>query len=356
MSQTYIIAEAGVNHNGELKTAIELVDAAVEAGADAVKFQTFNARSLVTKEAMKADYQKEGTSNDKQFEMLSKLELSHDAHRELFQYCKKKNIEFLSTPFDMGSLSFLINEFDLSRIKVPSGEITNAPFLLEIGRLGKDVILSTGVSTLGEIEQALMIIAFGLVCRDGKPTWEKIESNYYNPFTQEVLKKKLSILHCTSSYPTKFDQVNLKAMDTIRNAFGLQTGLSDHSVGISIPIAAVARGAVIIEKHFTIDKELPGPDHKASLDPIELKNMVRSIREVEQAMGGSIKGPTKDEVSNKSVIRKSLVALKPIQEGDLFTEDNITVKRPGTGISSMFYWDWLGKRATRSYNEDELIQ
>jgi N-acetylneuraminate synthase len=354
--KTYIIAEAGVNHNGSLEMAKSLIDVAVECGVDAIKFQTFCAEKLVSKAAGKADYQKRTTeAGESQLDMIKKLELDEKAHHELIQYCHMQDIQFLSTPFDLDSLRLLISCFDLPYIKISSGEITNPPFLLEIARTGKSVILSTGMSTLGEIEIALGVLAFGYLGKGEYPCIETFQEAYSSIDGRQLLQQKVSLLHCTTEYPAPFGEVNLKAMDTLRSAFGLPVGFSDHTSGIAVPLAAVARGAVIIEKHFTLDRNLPGPDHKASLEPVELKNMVESIRQIEEALGYSYKIPTPSEVKNKTVARKSLVANQAIKRGEKFTIDNLTTKRPGTGLSPLYYWEWLGKFAERDYEQDERV-
>jgi sialic acid synthase SpsE len=266
-----------------------------------------------------------------------------------------QDIQFLSTPFDLDSLRLLISCFDLPYIKISSGEITNPPFLLEIARTGKSVILSTGMSTLGEIEIALGVLAFGYLGKGEYPCIETFQEAYSSIDGRQLLQQKVSLLHCTTEYPAPFGEVNLKAMDTLRSAFGLPVGFSDHTSGIAVPLAAVARGAVIIEKHFTLDRNLPGPDHKASLEPVELKNMVESIRQIEEALGYSYKIPTPSEVKNKTVARKSLVANQAIKRGEKFTIDNLTTKRPGTGLSPLYYWEWLGKFAERDYEQDERV-
>ncbi len=359
MNQTgkaYIIAEAGVNHNGSLDMAIHLVDVAADCGADAVKFQTFQADKIVSKSAGKADYQKQTTdAEESQYEMIKKLELDEAAHAVLISRCRSKGIQFLSTPFDPGSLDLLANRLDLPYIKIPSGEITNAPFLLEIARTGKPVIMSTGMSTLGEIETALGILAFGYLNSNELPGIKVFEKAYCSTEGQRVLRDKVSLLHCTTEYPAPFSEVNLKALDTLRAAFGLPAGLSDHTPGIAVSIAAVARGAVIIEKHFTLDRNLPGPDHQASLESGELKELVRSIRQVEEALGTSGKRPSFSESKNKLVARKSLIAGRPIKKGEKFNETNLTAKRPETGISPLHYWEWLGKIAERDYEIDERV-
>lgn len=330
--KVFIIAEAGVNHNGSLELAKNLIDSACRAGADAVKFQTFKAEKLVSKKASKADYQKETTqSNETQFEMIKKLELDVSAHEELISYCKEKEIMFLSTPFDHDSIE-LLHGLGLEMFKIPSGEITNLPYLRHIGSLNKKVILSTGMANLGEIESALNILILS-----------------------GTNKKNITILHANTEYPTPMEDVNLRAMQTIAKAFDIDVGYSDHTLGIEVDIAAVALGAKVIEKHFTLDKNMEGPDHKASLEPEELKAMVRAIRNIEKALGSSVKKPSTSEKKNMAVARKSLVAKTNIKKGEFLSEENICVKRPGTGISPMRWDEVLGTRAEKDYNEDDLI-
>ena len=332
MSRIFIIAEAGVNHNGSLELAKKLVDVAVDAGADAVKFQTFKADQLVSKSAQKAEYQKQATAaEESQYEMIKKLELDENVHREIIGYCNEKKIMFLSTPFDHSSIE-LLNNFEMPIFKIPSGEITNLPYLQHIGRLGKEVMLSTGMADLGEIEDTLDVLV-----QSGVP------------------KEKITVLHATTEYPCPIDEVNLRAMQTIRAAFGVKVGYSDHTEGIEVPIAAAAMGACVIEKHFTLDRAMKGPDHKASLEPAELKAMVQAIRCVEQALGDGIKKPSKSEVKNISVARKSIVALRPIKKGEIFCEENLAIKRPGNGISPMQWNEVIGQAAQRDYQSDELI-
>lgn len=352
----FIIAEAGVNHNGSLDLARDLIDAAADAGANAVKFQTFKADKLVSRMAAKAGYQIANTGViESQHEMIRKLELSDADHVILIQHCEAKGIEFLSTPFDLDSLELLANKFDIERIKLPSGDITNAPLLLQTARTGKQVILSTGMSTLGEVETALGILAFGYCEPSAAPSLLGFENAYVSENGRKALQDNVTLLHCTSEYPAPFADVNLHAMATLANAFCLPIGYSDHTTGIAVSIAAVALGATVIEKHFTIDRNLPGPDHKASLEPDELKQMVCSIREVELALGSPIKQSAASELRNRSVARKSLVAACPIQKGEVFTQDNLTVKRPGDGVSPIRYWEWLGKVADRNYQQDDKV-
>lgn len=355
--KTYIIAEAGVNHNGSLEMARKLIDVAAEAGADAVKFQTFKAEALVSKSAAKAEYQTTSTGKDEsQFDMIHKLELDEVAHRELIAHCQKRGIEFLSAPFDFACVDLLAKTFDLPCLKIPSGEITNGPLLLYIAQTGKSVILSTGMSTLAEVEQALGVLAYGFV-RDGScPSLEAFRKAYLSDDGQIALLEKVRLLHCTTEYPAPFEDVNLRAMDTLSQTFDLPIGFSDHTSGIAIAIAAVARGAVVVEKHFTLDRTLPGPDHQASLEPNELKAMVRSIRQVEMALGDGVKQPTASELKNIPVSRKSLVAKTEIRAGEVFTVANLGAKRPGDGVSPMAYWDFIGCTARCAHSPDEKVK
>lgn len=331
-NKVFIIAEAGVNHNGSIELAKELIDVAVEAKADAVKFQTFKAENLVSKNAQKADYQKQTTDkNESQFDMIKKLELDVDTHKELMLYCKTKDIMFLSTPFDHDSID-LLSDLGLEIFKIPSGEITNLPYLRHIGKLNKKVILSTGMADIGEIEDALDIL---------------IEAG--------TKKENIVVLHANTEYPTPMEDVNLKAMVTIGNTFDIAFGYSDHTLGIEVDIAAVAMGACCIEKHFTLDCKMEGPDHKASLEPDELKAMVKAIRNIELALGSSIKKPSKSEIPNMQIARKSIVAKVGIKKGEILTEEKITIKRPGNGINPMRWDEIVGTIATKDYKEDELI-
>lgn len=332
MAEVFIIAEAGVNHNGSLELAKCLIDAAVDSGADAVKFQTFKAVNVVSRQAPKADYQKQATGEEEsQFEMIRKLELDVDAHRELMAYCKAKNILFLSTPFDHDSID-LLADLGLEIYKIPSGEITNLPYLRHIGALRKQVILSTGMANIGEIEAALDILTEAGTSRDN-----------------------ITVLHANTEYPTPMQDVNLRAMQTIATAFNVKVGYSDHTLGIEVPIAAVAMGAVMVEKHFTLDKTMEGPDHKASLEPYELKAMVGAIRNIELALGSGIKKASASEAKNIAIARKSLVAKRAITKGEVFSAENLAAKRPGTGISPMRWDDIIGQTAQRDYREDELL-
>ena len=335
MSRVLIIAEAGVNHNGSLENAFKLIDAAVDAGVDYVKFQTFKSENLVAQSAKKADYQIQNTGNstDSQYEMLKKLELSHENHELLIDYCKQKNIKFFSTAFDLDSLEYL-KEIGLDLVKIPSGEITNLPYLRKAAELFNKVILSTGMCTMEDIEDAINIF-----------------------LAENISKENITILHCNTEYPTPMNDVNLKAMLSIQKEFGTDIGYSDHTLGIEVPVAAVALGASVIEKHFTLDNTMEGPDHAASLEPHQLKEMVQAIRNIEQAISGDgIKKPSKSEMKNIEIARKSIVAAVSISKGEIFTEHNLTVKRPGTGISPMKWDKVVGKVASRDYLTDDLIQ
>ncbi len=331
MKRTLIIAEAGVNHNGDINIAKKLVDAAADAGVDYVKFQTFKADKLVNKDAKQADYQIENTGVvESQYQMLKRLELTYENHHILIDYCDKKGVKFLSTAFDFESIEFLKDKLDF--YKIPSGEITNLPYLIKVAKLKLPIVMSTGMANMQEVKEALaVLIAHG------------------------INKEDVTILHCNTEYPTPMKDVNLLAMKTIEKELGVEIGYSDHTLGIEIPIAAVTLGATVIEKHFTIDKTMEGPDHKASLEPNELKAMVAGIRAIELAMGNGIKTPSESEQKNIKVARKSLVALTDIKEGEVFNESNITVKRPGTGISPMKWNEVLGSRASRNYKADELL-
>lgn len=328
----FVIAEAGVNHNGSLKRAKEMVIKAREAGADAIKFQTFKSEKLVSTFAEKAAYQIEntGSADESQLEMVKKLELSFDDFRELQAFSKEKGIQFLSTPFDLESIDFL-NQLEMPFWKLPSGEVTNYPYLVKIAQTHKDIVMSTGMCTLDEISEALAVL-------------------------RENGAGKIALLHCNTEYPTPMEDVNLKAMESLRKAFDAPIGYSDHTKGIEVPIAAVAIGAMIIEKHFTLDRNMEGPDHKASLEPSELKAMVQAIRNIEKAIGTGDKKPTPSEIKNMAIARKSIVANQTIKKGEIFTEKNITTKRPGTGISAMRWRQVLGQKATRDFTEDELIE
>lgn len=333
MGETFIIAEAGVNHNGDIELAKKMIDVAVESGVDAVKFQAWKSDRLVTRFADKAEYQKTTTrSGESQLAMLKTLELSEREERELFDYCNAKCISFICSPFDMESID-LLNSLGVEIIKIPSGEITNLPYLRKLGSLGRKLILSTGMAELVEIKEALNVI---------------VDSG--------TSKKNITVLHCNTEYPTPFEDVNLLAMLTIRDELEVKVGYSDHTPGIEVPVAAVTLGAEVIEKHFTLDKNMEGPDHKASLEPEGLKSMVNAIRNIEKALGDGVKKPSPSELKNIYVARKSIVAAVDIQQGEKYTEVNVTSKRPGNGISPMRWDDIMGQRAIRDFNEDELIE
>ena len=328
-----VIAEAGVNHNGDMQLARQLIEVAAEAGVDVVKFQTFKADKLATSKATKASYQQQTTDKaENQQSMLKRLELSFDQHQQLISHCVNSGIEFLSTAFDDPSID-LLNKFNLKRLKIPSGEITNLPYLRRIGELGKPLILSTGMANLGEIEAAISVLE-----------------------TAGTKRSQITVLHCTTEYPAPMAEVNLRAMQTIGQAFGVAVGYSDHTAGIEVTIGAVALGATVIEKHITLDQNLPGPDHKASLEPKEFAAMVRAIRNIEQALGDGIKRPTASEAANLPIVRKSLVASRAISIGELFSVANITAKRPGTGISPMRWDELIGHPSPRDFAPDELIE
>ncbi|MDQ0194832.1 N-acetylneuraminate synthase [Paenibacillus wynnii] len=356
LDRVYVIAEAGVNHNGSLSLAKQLIDAAAESGADAVKFQSFKAEQLVTAYAPKADYQNKRTrESESQLAMLKRLELDVKATSELAAHAKTKKIDFFSSLFDLESVELALR-LDFPWMKIPSGEITNAPLLLQASRTGKPVILSTGMSNLGDIEKALGVLAFGYLHMESPPSLAAFEQAYSSNTGQRILQENVRLLHCTTEYPAPFGEVHLRAIDVMREAFSLPVGYSDHTTGIAVSIAAAARGAVILEKHFTLDRTLQGPDHAASVEPCELKLMITSIREVEEALGSKIKTTTPSEGRNKSIARKSLIASVDIAAGTLFTEVNLTCKRPGIGISPFYLWDWLGKPAERDYRKDDVIE
>ncbi|MGM0520139.1 MAG: N-acetylneuraminate synthase [Campylobacterota bacterium] len=331
-NDVFIIAEAGVNHNGCIETAKKLIDVAYIAGANAVKFQTFKAETLVSKNAQKAAYQKKTTDeNESQFDMIKKLELDVKTHEILIEYCKSKNIMFLSTPFDIDSVK-LLNNLGLEIFKIPSGEITNLPYLRAIGKINKKVVLSTGMANLQEVKDAVKIL-----------------------INSGTKKENITVLHANTQYPTPMEDVNLNAMLTIQKELDIKVGYSDHTLGIEVDIAAVAMGASVIEKHFTLDKTMQGPDHKASLEPSELISMVKIIRNIQLALGDGIKKPSRSETPNLSIVRKSIVAKKDIKKGEKFTEENIAIKRPGNGINPMKWDEVLKTTATKDYKEDDLI-
>ena len=360
MTRTYIIAEIGVNHNGSLALAKQLVDEAISAGVDAVKFQTFKAEHLVSKHAPKAEYQLSTTEKtESQLEMLKKLELTYDEFIELWQYCGARHVDFLSTPFDMESLHFLTDAIPMPIIKVASGEITNAPFLFASAATQRHIILSTGMSTVADIRRALGVIACGYLgwhpASEGQSHEDLLAKAYASAEGQRLLRERVTILHCTTEYPAPFNEINLHVIPALATEFALNVGYSDHTVGIEVPIAAVALGAKVIEKHFTLDKSMEGPDHRASLEPHELREMVRAIRNIESALGSSEKRITPAEAKNQAIARKSVVVAAPIRAGELISEHHLIIKRPGTGISPFFYWKLLGTVAKRDYQCDELI-
>ncbi len=332
-SHIIIIAEAGVNHNGSIPMAKEMIDVAADAGADLVKFQTFTAEKLVIKTAKKADYQKNSSDQtESQFQMIKKLELSRNDHEILLEHCNKNNIQFLSTPFDRQSIN-LLDEINIPFFKIPSGEITNLPYLRHIGGIGKPVVISTGMATISEVKNAMSIL-----------------------LDAGIKQNDITVLHCNSEYPSPMKDVNLKAMQTLENELGVKVGYSDHTLGIEVSVAAVAMGAKVIEKHFTLDRNLYGPDHGASLEPSELKEMISAIRNIERALGDGVKKPSQSEIKNLLISRKSIVSKRPIKKGELFSKENLTVKRPGNGISPMKWDEILGSVSIRDYLKDELIQ
>ena len=355
MSPVFIIAEAGVNHNGDKRQAFELVDIAISCGADAIKFQTFVTENMVTKTASKASYQIDNNKKyESQYQMLKNLELPRSTYFEIQEYCKKRNIEFMSTAFDLSSLDFLINELSINRLKFPSGEINNAPLLLEHTRSGKPIIISTGMSTNQDIINALGVAAFGYLNLKN-PSIESFKKAYKSDEGQEIILQKVSLLHCTTEYPTVLENVNLNAMKEMMKNFGLSTGYSDHTEGFITAISAVAMGAKIIEKHITLDKNLDGPDHSASSEPEEFKLLIDSVRNVELLLGLREKNLTEMEIKNKMVSRKSIVAKTNIIAGDKFSYHNLTCKRPGNGIDPFRYWDLIGTIAKKTYQMDDQI-
>lgn len=357
-NKVYIIAEAGVNHNGSLDAALKMVDVAAEAGADAVKFQTFVAEEVVSTHAPKARYQEETTGSvESQLEMVRKLDFADrdQAHLALLKRAGQRGIEFLSTPFDLKSLAFLTGKLGLRKIKIASGEVTNGPLLLAAARADCDLILSTGMADLGEIKTALGVLAYGSRPLNEKPSAEAFARAYQDDAARAILKKRVSLMHCVTAYPAPANETNLRAIGTLAEMFGLRTGFSDHSLGTSVAIAAAARGAVMLEKHFTLDRNQPGPDHAASLEPSELKSLVNAVREVEGILGSGIKEPQPCERENMPIARRSLVARRPIKAGAVIGEDDLAVKRPAGGLSPMRYWDIVGQRAVKDYDADEPI-
>ncbi len=356
MMPVMIIAEAGVNHNGSRDLALRLVDAAADAGADVVKFQMFRAEALAATSAPKAEYQVQTTgSGQSQLDMLRRLELGEADFHAIQRHCRERNIRFLATPFDEQSLDDLVSKHDVEAIKLGSGEVTNAPLLLRAARTGRPVILSTGMSTLKEVEEALGVLAYGYAAGREKPSPDTLHKAFHSTAGQTALRRRVTLLHCTTEYPAAYEDVNLKAMDTLRTTFGLPVGLSDHTPGIHVAVAAVARGALVIEKHLTLDHSLPGPDHRASLEPGEFRQLVAAIRQLEMALGDGTKAPARGELANVLVARRSLVAARDIRKGETFTTENLAVKRPGTGTSPMRYWEWLGRIAERDYKKDQPL-
>lgn len=345
-----------MNHNGSLDLALELVEAAAASRADAVKFQTFKADRLVSSRARKADYQVQNTGEaGAQLEMLRSLELSGECHKTLAARCRKLGIAFMSTAFDLESLRFLAT-LDMPAVKIGSGDVTAAPLVLEAARLGRPLIVSTGMCTLDDIEEALSVIAFGLLDGNATPSRSAFTEAYSSPKGRAALAERVTLLHCVTEYPAPFSEINLKAMDVLRERFRLKVGYSDHTLGTSVALAAVARGATVLEKHFTIDRDLPGPDHRASLEPDELARLVREVREIETALGSARKEPTLSELRNRPAARRSIVAAQAIERGDLFTEKNLGVKRPADGLAPISYWELLGRPAQRNYAIDDLIE
>jgi N-acetylneuraminate synthase len=354
---TFIIAEAGVNHNGSVDVALKLIDVAAEAGADAIKFQTFRAEAVISRSARKAPYQIANTGSDEsQLEMVRRLELSVEAHRTLAAHARQRHVEFLSTPADLESVRVLTELLHLRRLKIGSGEVTNAPLLVAAARTGARLIVSTGMSNLSEVERALEALAFGLVsAADARATQPAMTAAYLSERGRTLLRERVILLQCTTEYPAPPQDANLRAMETMRSAFGLPVGYSDHTLGIHIAVAAVALGAVVLEKHCTLDRSMPGPDHVASLEPGELAEMVRAVRDTERALGSGLKIPAASELKNKPIARKSLTAARDICAGERFTEQNLTTKRPGSGISAAHYFEYLDRVASRDYAADDLI-
>jgi N-acetylneuraminate synthase len=351
-----IIAEAGVNHNGDIDLAIELIDKAAAAGADFVKFQTFSAEKIASRSAGKAEYQKVTTgAGGTQFDMLKRLELSRDSHRTLLKHCTDKGIEFLSSAFDVDSVGFLADDLGLKRLKLGSGEMTNAPILLAAARSGMEVFLSTGMGSLAEVEEALGVIAFGMT-HSGMPSSRADFSRaLLDPSVWDALRARVTLLHCTTEYPAAVDDTNLHAIETMRTAFGLRVGYSDHTEGNAMSIAAVALGATMLEKHFTLDRTMEGPDHAASVEPDELAALVRDVRAVERGMGNGIKQPSAAEVRNRPIVRKTLLAARDLAMGHVIGEDDIVGKRTGGGVSTMDLWDCVGRQLSRAVARDEPI-
>tara|TARA_B100000212_G_scaffold126699_1_gene95030 strand:+ start:10798 stop:11868 length:1071 start_codon:yes stop_codon:yes gene_type:complete len=351
-----IIAEAGVNHNGSEDIAFNLIDVAHAAGADIVKFQTFKSSDLVTQNAKKAQYQSINTKNDaSQLKMLKDLELPYSSFKKLANYCDDLRIEFLSTAFDRVSLDFLVNDIGMRRLKIPSGELNNAPFILDHARTGMSIILSTGMANLNEIKMALGVIAFGYIGDERTPSIQSFEEAFNSIEGKNILKEKVHLLHCTSEYPAPLEEVNLNAIQLLKKEFGLKIGYSDHTLGIDIALGAVALGAEVIEKHFSLSRDSEGPDHRASLEPDELNLMISKIRQMEIALGKEEKIRTPSEIKNLKIARKSIVAEKTINPGDQFSKTNISIKRPGVGMQPISFWDLLSKKSSKKYKPGDLI-
>ena len=357
MNETFLIAEVGVNHDGELNKALELIDIASEAGADAVKFQTFISEDLSSKHAKKAAYQLSNTNNNEsQLDVLKKLELSNGDYESIVNRCWKKNIQFMSTAFDNKSLKFLTQQLKVKILKIPSGEITNAPFLLEHAKTGLDIILSSGMSSMKEVETALAYICFGYLNPNKVVNYEDVFDCYHSKEGKAILNDRVVILHCTSQYPAPLKDINLNALKTLKKEFGLKIGYSDHSLGYLVSSNAISLGAKVIEKHITLDKSLPGPDHSASLSPHEFEEFVKVMRETELFLGDGKKTITDSEKETKDVARKSIVASHLIKKGEIFTKENLTIKRPGTGISPTEIWNLYGEESPKEFNKDEIIE
>lgn len=353
--RVYVIAEAGVNHNGDIRTAHQLVDAAADAGADAVKFQTFSAQKLVSKTHQKAAYQKLATSaTQTQYEMLRSIELSHEMHHELLAHASNRGIEFISSAFDVDSLQFL-TELGLPRLKVSSGELVNAQLLWHYGRTGLPLIVSTGMATLSEVEAGLALLAHATTHEAPPSGLDDCWTAWADPEVRARLKKNITLLHCTSNYPAPMNEVNLRSMDTLQTAFGFDTGYSDHTQGTIIPVAAVARGACVIEKHFTLSRKMSGPDHSASLEPQELYEMMQQIRQIEEALGDPVKTPQPSEIDTRTAARQQVVATCQISVGDVFTEKNISTSRCGSGIPASAFWDLIGTIAKSNFEPSQPI-
>lgn len=352
-----IVAEAGVNHDGSVDDALRLVDAAAAAGADYVKFQTFSAEAVASARADKAGYQKRTTGTaESQRDMLKRLELPRSAYLALMARARQHGIGFLSTPFDPASLDFLLHELQLPRIKVGSGDLTNAPMLLDTARAGRPVILSTGMATLDEVKESLSVLAFGYAGESAPPSRVAFATAWRQPSARAVLTGKVTLLHCTTEYPAPVESANLRAIDTLAAAFGLPVGYSDHTLGIETAIAAAARGAVMLEKHMTLDRTRPGPDHAASLEPLEFRALVTAVRRIEPALGDGLKQPQAAETANIPIARRALVAARAIAAGEAFSRENLAIKRPGVGLPPIALWDMIGKTARRAYAADEAIE